>query len=186
MSAEEVTALAGCLVAVATVLGVFIAAYGLKTWRNQVKGAAQFELARRLLLDVYRLRDAIEGVRHPLMLISEADGADTGVPWEVSVYDKRWRRVMNVWTQLDVCIYECRILWNKEISELVQELRSHQKKLYLAVRAFCRAKQEESDAGLSENNREVLYGLGDDPFGAELRSTVDKFEKYVRPHLMRN
>ena len=186
MSAGQVTALATCLVAVATVVGVAIAVRGLRTWRVQLAASADFDLARRLLLEVYRLRDALEQVRHPMMLAREAAGADPDIPWEISAYERRWQAVLDVQAPLQVCIYECQILWGDQIEGLKRGLMKQVATLSVAVSAFARSKQDAGSEDLGEEHRKVLYwGMGEDTFGDDLRKTIASFEAYVRPHLPR-
>jgi hypothetical protein len=184
MSAEQITATATCVVAIATVVGFAIAALGLKIWRVQLEGSAHFELARRLLLEVYRLRDAIERVRHPMMLVSEAAGADPNVPWEISAYERRWQDVLSVRAPLEVCVYECHILFGDEITALERELMKQVQTLYLAVRAFAQSKHRGDDRDLGQEHRDVLYGgMGDDDFSVQLQAIVARLEVYAGSHL---
>jgi hypothetical protein len=186
MSAEQITATATCVVAVATLMGLAIAALGLKTWRVQLEGSAHFDLARRLILEVYRLRDALERVRHPMMLVSEAAGADPNVPWEVSVYERRWQEVLGVRAPLEVCVYEFQILFGDEITELKRELMKQVQTLYLAVSAFAQSKQGRDDRDLGQEYRDVLYGgMGGDDFSVQLQAIVARLEAYARLHLPR-
>jgi hypothetical protein len=183
VSADVVTALATCLVALATIVGVGIAALGLRTWRLQLQGTAHFDLARRLLLEVYRLRDALERVRSPLMMVSEAAGADDDLPWELTAYERRWQRVVEAQAPLEVCVYESEILWGDAARTLMRELAGQTNALYLALGAFARSKHDEHES-LTQEQRGVLYGGSEhDAFSAELRTTVEGFEAYVRPHL---
>jgi hypothetical protein len=93
MSASEITTIATCVIAAATTAGLAVAMLGLKTWQAQLRGSADFDLARSLTFEVYRVRDALESVRSPLMLVGEAAGANPDVPWEVAAYERRWQRV---------------------------------------------------------------------------------------------
>ena len=43
-----------------------IAGMGLYTWKNQLIGTAEYELAKRILKATYRLRDTLENVRNPI------------------------------------------------------------------------------------------------------------------------
>src|SRR5689334_8252445 len=52
-----------------------IAFLGLRTWRAQLKGKTEFELAQRLLQSVYKVRQAIAVVRHPWMSVAEESDA---------------------------------------------------------------------------------------------------------------
>jgi hypothetical protein len=170
----------------ATAVGVFIAARGLKAWRVQLEGSAQFDLARRLLLEVYRLRDALEGVRSPMMHVGEAAGADPEVPWEISAYERRWQRVQDISAPLDACIHESQILWDDETQELMRELRRLIGKLSFVLNTYSRSKHFPNDASLTQEQRDILYGgMDDDTFSIELQAIVTTFETYVRPHLPR-
>jgi hypothetical protein len=166
---------------------VVIAAFGLTTWRKQLEGSAHFELARRLLLEVYRVRDSVEAVRHPFMESSEAAGSDPDVPWEIAAYEKRWRGVVEAEARLRVCTYEARILWGEDITVVVSELNGAVQSLYLVLAEFADLKREhEAKQALSQEQRELLYGRGqDDPFSERMLSAVEQFEAYVRPHLPR-
>ena len=45
----------------------FVAIKGLRTWQRQLKGNSEYDLARKLLVSAYKLRDAIEGFRAPFI-----------------------------------------------------------------------------------------------------------------------
>ena len=187
MSDDQITTLATCIIAAATVTGAVIATFGLKTWRKQLEGSAHFELARRLLLEVYRVRDSVQAVRHPFMEPSEAAGGDPDVPWQITAYEKRWREVVEAEARLRVCTYEARILWGEDITIVVRELRGAVQSLYLILTEFADLKREhEAKQALSQEQRELLYSRGqDDPFSERMQSAVEQFEAYVRPHLPR-
>jgi hypothetical protein len=175
--------LATCLVAAATVVGVVIAGRGLRTWRAQLEGSAHFELARGLLLEVYRLRDAVESVRHPYLESSEATESDTGIPWEIAAYEARWQRVVEAETRLQVFIYEARILWGESITGIADELRGTVTSLYAVLMQYAEDVRNETH-DLSAKEREVLYSRGiDDGFRNRMTTAVEQFERFVRPHL---
>ncbi len=53
---------------------VIVAAYvglkGLSTWRSQVHGQTEYDLAKRILRATYKAREAIHGVRNPFLQCS--------------------------------------------------------------------------------------------------------------------
>ena len=53
------------LTALAAVGAVVIGGLGLSTWRRQLKGHAEYELARRVLRALYTARDNLFHVRSP-------------------------------------------------------------------------------------------------------------------------
>src|SRR3990170_7831809 len=52
-----------------------IAYAGLRTWRSQLKGKTEYELARRVLHRVYGIREAVREVRKPYIGASEEKAA---------------------------------------------------------------------------------------------------------------
>jgi hypothetical protein len=59
----------------AAIVAAVVAVLGLRAWRRQLRGQTQYELARRLLRAVYRVRDEIQGVRNPVIMASEFETA---------------------------------------------------------------------------------------------------------------
>ena len=49
----------GCLTLAVAACGVYVAWKGLKTWQRQLKGSSQFDVAKRLMLKVYQIRQDI-------------------------------------------------------------------------------------------------------------------------------
>jgi len=50
------------------ITGAVVAVKGLGTWQRQLKGQSEYDLSRRLLVALFKFRDAINGVRNPMML----------------------------------------------------------------------------------------------------------------------
>jgi cell division protein FtsB len=67
--------IAGFLANIATVVGVVVAIIGgyiaYTSWKQQLSGTAQYELARRILKKVYKLREEIEKFRMPQKITPE-------------------------------------------------------------------------------------------------------------------
>jgi hypothetical protein len=64
---ELVTLIKDLILCGAAIAGAVIAIKGLNTWKRQLKGQSEYELSRRLLVTLFKYRDAINGVRHPAM-----------------------------------------------------------------------------------------------------------------------
>lgn len=185
MTLESLTAIATCVVAVATVAGVAVASRGLRTWRAQLEGTAHFDLARRLLLAVYEVRDSIDNVRHPLLSSSEAAGADAQIPWEISAYEDRWSGVRATMVQLHAATREATVIWEQPVAPLVEQLSTQVGELFDAVATLVDNKRSAAHAEpLTAEQRNVLYSRGpEDAYSVRLRDTVEQFERYVAPHL---
>src|SRR4051812_47421939 len=103
-------------------IGAFCAIKGLSTWNRQIKGTAEYELARRLLRCAYRLREAIKSVRNPLMLVEEMpsppndDAPFMGNEYRrfyglSKGYQNRWDKVVEVESELRAELVEAEVLW---------------------------------------------------------------------------
>ena len=55
----------------AAITAAVVAVKGLRAWKKQLRGKTDYELARRCLKAVYRVRDAIRMVRNPLQSSEE-------------------------------------------------------------------------------------------------------------------
>src|SRR3989304_91489 len=69
-------------------VAALVAIKGLQTWRRQLKGTADYDLAKRLLKAAYRLRDALQAVRNPFMSSGEVQYAIKEVQLEVKPSDE--------------------------------------------------------------------------------------------------
>lgn len=67
MSASTVSAVADVLTALGALAAAAVAGLGLATWREQLKGRTEYDLARRMLKKTYRLREAVRAARSPLI-----------------------------------------------------------------------------------------------------------------------
>jgi hypothetical protein len=159
MAVASITVIATCVVAVASVAGLLVAILGLQTWRTQLEGTAHFDLARRLLLAVYELRDAIDNVRHPFLSSGEAAGGDPDTPWQIAAYENRWTGVRAAMVQLQAATREAdvcfgRSLWDRSSS--ICQLRSGD--LFDAVSALADIERGASDAApLTKEQRAVSH-----------------------------
>jgi hypothetical protein len=185
MAVASITAVATCVIAVATVGGLLIAILGLRTWRAQLEGTAHFELARRLLLAVYELRDAINNVRSPFLSSAEAVDGDPDTPWQITAYENRWTGVRSAMVQVQAATREARVLWEKPADPILEHLSTQVGDLFDAVSAFADLHRGASHpAPLTAEQRAVLYSRGpEDAYNSKLQGIVEEFERYVAPHL---
>ena len=187
---DVVSAISGSLAALATLCGVAVAWFGLSTWRKQLKGTTEYDLAKRVLLEVYKIRDAVEYVRQPFLMSSEAGDDSGNLPWEVAAYNNRWKEVRRITIDLDAVCLEGEVIWGESIVTHKRALFSQINKLHNAVHSFTTAKMEPIfKDDFTEDMKKTLYagsdGMGADKYAKELAGIIKKFEDYVKPHLKR-
>jgi hypothetical protein len=194
------------LVAVAAVVGAVVAIRGLNTWNRQLKGSAEYDLARRILKVSYRLRDAIKGVRYPAMWGVEmpnppAEEAKRMSHEETDYYSKshayqaRWQKVSDVRTDLQAELLEAQVLWSGELNKLFEALFKLEHELFVAVQNYlslCNPKGSEAMKTAIEkrdlNARDILYDSleeGGDEFTKAVTRAIAPIEEYLKPHLRR-
>lgn len=191
------------IVAGAGITGACVAVCGLRTWRRQLLGAAEYDLAKRLLRAVYEWREAIARLRHPFMWAEEmrlSDGHqcssmehdhDAGV---VRAYQRRWDGVRSARLTLDTVILEAEVVWGQEVRRDVDSLLSLQLELFDTVSDYVRGLALPGDQRpriTPEQLRQrhsVLYLSGrpeDDEFGQRVTATIAGVERMLQPHIGR-
>ena len=175
-----------------TVLGISIASYvaivGLSAWKKQLKGKTDYELARRYLRSVYKVRDAVKDVRNPFIPIeemslalkesglSETDFSDRG-KYNRAVYSKRWKKVVEAGTDLNVELLEAEVSWGRGAFDAQKDFDNSIRKLFMNLKLFLEGH------ALSEE-RDIIYDMGEkDVFSKEINKGVQKIEEYLKPHL---
>jgi hypothetical protein len=190
------------VLATAAFVGMLVAVSGLNTWNRQLKGAVEYELTRRLLKCTYRLREAIKGVRNPMMLaeeqvvqdgerqLSRAEALHRGT---TNAYQARWEKVTTARDDLRTELLEAEVVWNSAIYEKFSPLFTLQDELFVDVHSFLAstnpADSEESLHAwreIRQLRRRVLYdmsGAAPDPYSDEFAIAISEIESYLKPHL---
>lgn len=163
------------LIAVAAAVGATVAILGLNTWNRQLKGSAEYDLARRILKIAYRLRETIKEVRHPVMWAAEmpdppVEEAKTMSGEEIfyyrnsRAYQARWQKVSNVRTDLQADLLEAEVLWGDELKKRFNALFKLEHELFVAVQSHLRLiNPKESEAAKTTiekrqmEGRDILY-----------------------------
>lgn len=171
------------LLTLAPIAALFIAWSGLNTWKRQLKGSHDFELGRRLLLSLYRCRDALKSARHPFVHPGESDKDRDD--WEASAYENRWRAVSEAASELRAAISESEASWGEDFHEENKRLHGLTVKLMLAIRHYLASQKGGPNNSLfSKEDDKILWGL-DDEYEVALNKVVEAFEKKIKPRLGR-
>lgn len=194
---------------VVSAVGVGLAAWvgfsGLATWRRQNKGTADHDLSRRLLIDLYRLRDGISHVRNPVMLGNEGEtGEDDlkGLNFQqrryrntARAYQNRFAPIGEVRVRINTSLLESEAVWDAELKSRFDPIFHLQQELWINVNAYLVSiNPDETDSRshsyrkILDETRDVLYeappGMEDD-FKKELDAALAHVEDYLRPKLIR-
>ena len=116
----------------AAITGAVVAIKGLGTWQKQLKGQSEYELSRRILVSVFKYRDAINGVRHPAMWAYEMPSPPEDEAKAMSreqicfygtskAYQARCYKVQTERTSLYADLLEAEAIWGNELKELFKK-----------------------------------------------------------------
>ncbi|MHA2429285.1 MAG: hypothetical protein ACXADB_14780 [Candidatus Hermodarchaeia archaeon] len=186
-----ISMLSDSITALAALAAVVIAYFGLQTWREQLKGKTEYELARRFLRAVYRVRDALALVRNNEL--PETENENTSQPDldpNLAVIQMRWLRVVEASSDLNLETIEAEVLWGKEFVYCLKPLRKCVAELSGAIRIYTNMMQRKTSKIREESWKpyeRVVYQQGqdpsEDPFGEKILKAVETVETQVRPFL---
>ncbi|MGK5069539.1 hypothetical protein [Janthinobacterium sp. RT4P48] len=185
-----------------------IASKGLTTWNRQLKGGAEYDLARRILKCTYRLREAFDGVRNPAMFSTEMPfppEEDAGKMNDSQIrhygrsraYQNRWQKVFDVRNDLRTELLEAEALWGEEILTKFKRLFELQHDLFSTVYAYLAACDPDATQEARKINNELYdkksdilyrnYSEGNpDKFNAAVKVEISVIENFLKPHLLKN
>lgn len=186
------------------VAGAVVAVIGLTTWRRQLGGTVEYELARRLLKEVYQFREALQSVRFPFISAKEMELTEEEGPPPKNDKDKRYRelakayqnryvRVNEARNSLEATLLEVEVIWGQELIAKVKKLYDWDGELYAAIMDHLDAISSDvphggRQPGDIKKTRDTIYVRGDkskDEFLKGLQADIQEIEKDVKPHLKR-
>lgn len=188
---------------VAAGIASFVAVTGLTTWKRQLKGNAEYQLARRLLKSVYALRDAIALVRNPFQSAGEiaqalreaninVDYRDKGfqVLSAQAVYQHRWNRVVEASSALQVDGLEAEALWGPVIQEHLRALSALVSELSFSIQMYLRNLERPPRDQTSDQMRAIDAVIYEVPgsehanaFSKKLAAAISNIESFIQPKL---
>jgi hypothetical protein len=200
---EIVTATKDVVLAIAGVVTAVVAVLGLKTWSRQLRGTADFEVARKLAKATYKLRDEIQIYRSPLIRSREfsdgqrddgsMDRKETSANAYGHVFSARWEPVYAALQEFDTQTLEAEALWGTPVRTKTDELRRLLRLLWAATEAYI--DNERSGGEHFKSDREFGVKIRSEVFASpqaqdnklsnKFQSAVQAIEVELKPHLKR-
>lgn len=199
-----ITAIKDVLVGLSAIFVIVFGYMGLTTWRKELKGKSEYQLAKEVLKSAYRVREAFKIVRNPAIFQNEypeemldARGylkPENEHAGTVHVYQKRWEIMAEAFSRLEEHHLDAQVEWGATHQDKILKLRDCKADLITAIQQMLERKRNPRDAGLTGSEmrteeRSVLYYHGDnsisDKFTPEINAAVDEFEHWLRPYIKR-
>ena len=176
------------LVGLSAASAAIFAYLGLSAWRKELKGKAEYELAKEVLKSVYRVREAFKYVRKPTIYCYEYP-ADMKNDYERTkhVYEKRFEKIDDAFRELEEHHLAAQVEWGSEFQNVIEKLRSCKADLLVAVQQRLeRNKNPQESSQTTTEERSVLDSLGSkmyDTFTPKINEAIADFEGWLRPHI---
>lgn len=189
--------------------GCFFAWQGLSAWKKQIRWNIEFETARKILNQIYKIRKWVEQVRNPILTyemiyrwnqewLSEKD---VEIAWIKEAYNKRFELLDRTKQEILIDILEAEVLWWKAVKTKLYDFLYIIRKLEVAMQDFLKMK-EMSSHQLNEvywkkrfnEIDEIIYAKSlnsieinqEDKYALELEKKIVDIENYLKKFLQIN
>lgn len=181
--------------AIGTIIIATVAYKGYNRWQSEIKGRANFDLARSLLGAVYHLRDEIAQCRNPFRAAHEyPDDFDplkdnVGVKKDKAerfIYFNRFKSVQDSWDKFNSYASEAEVLWSDDLKKNVMVLNKCVIELSIHIKAWLGQKHYfQKNPNKGEKYKRVIEAPlnGDDEFSLKLEAAIKEIENKLRFHI---
>lgn len=192
---------------VMTGLGVVTASIigfcGLATWKRQIRGQNDHELSRRLLVELYRMREKFQNYRRPWIYTHEVnregDPVFRGSPEDRHArrelgFSRRIESLQESYAQVAALLFEAQALWGDEIVDRAMHIKRLIDEYGDYVNVMLLSKNPSEPEDEREDHLEDLNSRRDvftnrlserDDYGDELVRAVRNFEGALKVKLAR-
>jgi len=197
---KDVAAVIGSAAGVCTVIaGVVFGCLGLITWKKQLRGTANHEMSRKLLVSIYTYEATLNAARDIGMSLSELSEEETfhvdGLPAEFkryaftySIYRARLNTIDNSLAPVRAHLLEARALWGQDVDGVVNALIAMKDEWWTVARRYASAMNPAEDTDTREcyakawiEHKGVLYVDGpDNAFGQRFKERLAEVEMFLR------
>ena len=181
------------ITSLAALAAVVIGYFGLRTWRLQLKATADSDLARRVLIALYKVNSHMSYIRRPMREVSLPPGVAPNDFRAVEAayeepYNAEWKEFDSELVELRVACIEAQAVWDRQflsylapLNVCVGQLRDH-------ISEYLMTKRHPGYESYIEpkDMRKVMYGMGGetDEFGKEIAEAVASLDEKTRPHFL--
>jgi hypothetical protein len=191
--------------ALATIIAVCVAASGINAWRWQLRATSDHDLARKILVSIYKYREAIKRIRHPMIMASETSADDNEKRSEnpdierfqgmCKAYDRRFKAAGEIRVLLLSELLEADVVWGEKLRAIVSQLIKLELELSTFVRSYLMIinpseanDMRKAHAELQKKRRDILYddlSVEGDEFTQDFNRRLALSEQYLKDKLIR-
>ena len=203
-SFEIISATRDIILILGTIITVSVAREGLKSWSQELKGKADFDVARNLIRATYKLRDEIRYCRSPWIQLGEfPDNYNSNEKTPIIeakaysfIYENRWKPVSTALQDFETQSLEAEALWGlwgSQFKPKTDELRQCARTLLVAIEAMINNKASggedfrcDPDFG-TKITAEILATHDDsNPLTLKISKAIQEIESEIRLQFKRS
>ena len=201
ISFEIISATKDIILIFAAIITAKVAIEGLQNWNRELRGKADFELARNLIRSTYKLRDELRYCRSPWKPMNEfPEGYDptkrtqSGEAEAYSfLYTNRWKPVAIASQEFETQTLEAEALWGPEFKPKTDEMRQCVRNLQVSIEALITnyandGEDFKSDHDFKKSVKNDVEEIRKDenPLTLKINAAIQAIENEIRPHIKRN
>jgi hypothetical protein len=183
-----------------------VAILGLSTWKRQLKGKVEYDLAKKILKLLFQYRDSIESVRRSAMwaheMPSPPEENSKNFTWEQKnyygqseAYKNRWEKVRIVRSELYPELLEAEVIWGENLNQLLHQLFQLEQELLFAIEDQLEVnnpnvmpdeKEHLTTPESRKARRKILYSklsTKEDEFKESFSEELEKISNYLKRYL---
>jgi hypothetical protein len=181
---------------ISILIGIWVAIYGIDSWRREHVGKRQMELAEETLALFYEAEDAINHIRHPASFGAETEHVERGdqetdaqfqARKNASVVFRRYNEYQELFNKIHAMRYRFMAQFGKTEAEPFDELRNIVNEIILSARMLSRLwprehfrtdNQWEKHRAEVEKYEAVFWGStsNEDAVTTKVKSAISKIE----------
>ena len=176
---------------VGTIGALTIGGLGLFTWRRQLRGTSEYEVAKKAILKTYEVQQAIQSVRNPMLYLSKEEvEAGRRLEEEQRIYSERMTYLNEKWAELQTIRLEAKVIWGAEaqdsFNEVQQRIGDVRGAIWLhfwmkGAYAGPGATVDNSPERVRENDKIVYFTSEEDEFSQQIADSTANVEKFFGP-----
>lgn len=185
----------------AAIATAHVAIKGLQSWSRELKGKADFEVARSLIRSIYKLRDELRYCRSPWVTSGEFPKeydpnkrtSEIEAKAYAFIYANRWKPVATALQDFESQALEAEALWGSDFKPKTDALRQCARNLQVALEADISNKASNGedfkcDPEFGKTIRSEIWATHVDknPLTLKIDSAINEIETEIRPHFKRS
>ena len=174
-------------------VGSYVALKGLSVWKEERVWSHRSELKRNVLIELYKLEDAIDYLRRPKMTTTFIDresdeNRDTQLFKSFAKrYDDEWMKVLNHHNTLRAYLPEVRATWGKRLLDELDKLEPILQSLQWAVQNQVEARNPNTEEAIkadlhkemNERSKIIFSRKDNDTFKKGITEVIEVVANYL-------